>query len=247
MSSPAACRSAGELTLREQLERGLLTTYFLGHIAAMCGTAPQSRETPAVVDAPASRTPLQASTTAAGADRLPLLRTRPRQPGVRALSVPSWWECDVRCEGRQNSAGSAQRCPITGAGGSLLTASDPATGVAGSAAVGYRDQPSSRASPGKIRFTFLIVPPCATESDTHGWSTADQDPQLQLDTLSAANCLKTYTDTATGTKADRPQWNACLADLRRGDTFSMDDLPYHRQRARPPRSAPPFPGRHRRS
>jgi len=51
--------------------------------------------------------------------------------------------------------------------------------------------------------------------------TADQDPQLQLDALSAANCLKTYTytDTATGTKADRPQWNACLADLRRGDTL----------------------------
>jgi len=47
--------------------------------------------------------------------------------------------------------------------------------------------------------------------------TADQDPQLQLDALSAANCLKTYTD--TGTKADRPQWNACLADLRRGDTL----------------------------
>ncbi len=48
---------------------------------------------------------------------------------------------------------------------------------------------------------------------------ADQDPQLQLDALSVADCLKTYTDTATGTKADRPQWNACLADLRRGDTL----------------------------
>jgi hypothetical protein len=45
-------------------------------------------------------------------------------------------------------------------------------------------------------------------------STADQDSQLQLDALSAADCLKTHTDTATGTKADRPQWNACLADLR---------------------------------
>jgi len=33
------------------------------------------------------------------------------------------------------------------------------------------------------------------------------------------DCLKVYTDTATGTKADRPQWNACLADLRRGDTL----------------------------
>jgi len=50
-------------------------------------------------------------------------------------------------------------------------------------------------------------------------STAAQDPRMQLDALSAENCLKTYTDTATGTKADRPQWNACLADLRPGDTL----------------------------
>jgi len=33
------------------------------------------------------------------------------------------------------------------------------------------------------------------------------------------DCLKIYTDTASGTKADRPQWNACLADLRPGDTL----------------------------
>ncbi|WP_432830533.1 recombinase family protein [Dactylosporangium sp. CA-092794] len=50
-------------------------------------------------------------------------------------------------------------------------------------------------------------------------STADQDPQLQLDALAAEGCLKIYTDNATGTKADRPQWNACLADLRPGDTL----------------------------
>jgi DNA invertase Pin-like site-specific DNA recombinase len=50
-------------------------------------------------------------------------------------------------------------------------------------------------------------------------STADQDPQLQLDALAAENCLKIYTDKATGTKADRPQWNACLADLHPGDTL----------------------------
>ncbi len=50
-------------------------------------------------------------------------------------------------------------------------------------------------------------------------STADQDPRMQLDALSAENCLKTYTDTATGTKADRPQWNVCLVDLRPGDTL----------------------------
>jgi DNA invertase Pin-like site-specific DNA recombinase len=48
-------------------------------------------------------------------------------------------------------------------------------------------------------------------------STADQDPRLQLDALAAEDCLKVFTDTATGTKADRPQWNACLAELRPGD------------------------------
>ncbi|WP_193045347.1 recombinase family protein [Mycolicibacterium baixiangningiae] len=51
-------------------------------------------------------------------------------------------------------------------------------------------------------------------------STADQNPQLQLDALDGgAGCLKVYTDHASGTKADRPQWNACLADLRSGDTL----------------------------
>jgi len=50
-------------------------------------------------------------------------------------------------------------------------------------------------------------------------STADQDPQLQLDALALENCLKVYSDIATGTKADRPQWNACLNDLRPGDTL----------------------------
>ena len=50
-------------------------------------------------------------------------------------------------------------------------------------------------------------------------STADQNPQLQLDALAAEDCLKTYIDTATGTKTDRPQWQACLDDLRPGDTL----------------------------
>jgi len=50
-------------------------------------------------------------------------------------------------------------------------------------------------------------------------SITDQDPQLQLDALAAEDCLKTYTDTAPGTKADRPEWNRCLADLRPGDTL----------------------------
>lgn len=39
-------------------------------------------------------------------------------------------------------------------------------------------------------------------------STTDQDPQLQLDALNAEGCLKIYKDTATGTKADRPEWSA---------------------------------------
>jgi DNA invertase Pin-like site-specific DNA recombinase len=37
--------------------------------------------------------------------------------------------------------------------------------------------------------------------------------------LAAEGCLKTYVDTATGTKADRPRWTACLDDLRPGDTL----------------------------
>jgi len=50
-------------------------------------------------------------------------------------------------------------------------------------------------------------------------STADQDPRLQLDALTAEGCLKIYTDTATGTTSDRPEWTACLADLRPDDTL----------------------------
>ena len=49
--------------------------------------------------------------------------------------------------------------------------------------------------------------------------TADQDPQLQLDALTAAGCLKIHKAVATGTKADRTQWQACLDDLRPGDTL----------------------------
>ncbi len=50
-------------------------------------------------------------------------------------------------------------------------------------------------------------------------SSADQNPQLQLDALALQDCLKIYTDRASGTKADRPQWTACLADLRPDDTL----------------------------
>ncbi|WP_427018177.1 recombinase family protein (plasmid) [Pseudarthrobacter sp. P1] len=50
-------------------------------------------------------------------------------------------------------------------------------------------------------------------------STADQNPRAQLDALAGEGCLKVYTDHASGTKADRPQWQACLADLRPADTL----------------------------
>ncbi len=42
---------------------------------------------------------------------------------------------------------------------------------------------------------------------------------MQLDALALEGCLKIYTDTSTGTKADRPQWNLCLKDLRPDDTL----------------------------
>jgi DNA invertase Pin-like site-specific DNA recombinase len=50
-------------------------------------------------------------------------------------------------------------------------------------------------------------------------STADQDPQLQLDALTAEGCWKIYTDIATGTRAERPEWTRCLDNLRPGDTL----------------------------
>jgi len=46
-----------------------------------------------------------------------------------------------------------------------------------------------------------------------------QNPQLQLDALATEDCLGVYTDRASGTTADRAQWNLCLADLRAGDTL----------------------------
>jgi DNA invertase Pin-like site-specific DNA recombinase len=57
---------------------------------------------------------------------------------------------------------------------------------------------------------------CVAVGDRIGYarvSTADQDPQLQLDALSAADCLKTYTDTATGTtvRSGTRVWPTCAA------------------------------------
>lgn len=50
-------------------------------------------------------------------------------------------------------------------------------------------------------------------------STADQDPALQLDALTAAGCFRTFTDTASGADQSRPQLSEVLDHLRPGDTL----------------------------
>ena len=50
-------------------------------------------------------------------------------------------------------------------------------------------------------------------------STLDQNPDLQLDALSAAGCGKIFTDKASGAKSDRPELTSALEYLRAGDTL----------------------------
>lgn len=50
-------------------------------------------------------------------------------------------------------------------------------------------------------------------------SKVDQDPQLQLDALDAAGCDDTYIDKASGLREDRPEFLACMRNLRQGDTL----------------------------
>ena len=50
-------------------------------------------------------------------------------------------------------------------------------------------------------------------------STADQNPDLQLDELRAAGCYSVWADSASGTLDRRPQLDAVLAALRPGDTL----------------------------
>jgi len=52
-------------------------------------------------------------------------------------------------------------------------------------------------------------------------STAGQDAAMQHDALSAAGCWRTWTDVASGAKADRPQLAEALASLRPGDTLCV--------------------------
>ncbi len=48
-------------------------------------------------------------------------------------------------------------------------------------------------------------------------STTEQDPQLQLDALTAAGCARIFTESASGVKTSRPELDAALDYLREGD------------------------------
>lgn len=50
-------------------------------------------------------------------------------------------------------------------------------------------------------------------------STSDQDPQLQLDALTAAGCFRVWVDHASGARAQRPELAGVLDHLREGDTL----------------------------
>jgi DNA invertase Pin-like site-specific DNA recombinase len=50
-------------------------------------------------------------------------------------------------------------------------------------------------------------------------STQDQNPQLQLDALAAAQCEQVFQEKATGKFRDRPELTACLRTLRKGDNL----------------------------
>jgi DNA invertase Pin-like site-specific DNA recombinase len=52
-------------------------------------------------------------------------------------------------------------------------------------------------------------------------STEDQDPQLQLDALASVGCLRVYTDTASGSLANRPELDRMLDQLRPGDVVHV--------------------------
>lgn len=50
-------------------------------------------------------------------------------------------------------------------------------------------------------------------------STQDQDPALQLDALKAAGCEKVFVEKASGAQRDRPDLEAALNYMRKGDTL----------------------------
>lgn len=55
-------------------------------------------------------------------------------------------------------------------------------------------------------------------------STRSQRDDSQLDALRAAGCERIWADTASGMLARRPEWDACLDHLRRGDELAVTRL-----------------------
>lgn len=56
-------------------------------------------------------------------------------------------------------------------------------------------------------------------------STSDQTLERQLDELRAHGCDRIFAETASGKRsAHRPEWDACLAHLRAGDTLVVGEL-----------------------
>lgn len=55
-------------------------------------------------------------------------------------------------------------------------------------------------------------------------STLHQELEAQIQALEKEGCDKIYTDTFTGTKTDRPQFNILLKELKKGDTLVVTKL-----------------------
>lgn len=55
-------------------------------------------------------------------------------------------------------------------------------------------------------------------------STKSQSTHEQVERLRAAGCERVFADTASGTKASRPQWDECRRYLRRGDALVITKL-----------------------
>ena len=63
---------------------------------------------------------------------------------------------------------------------------------------------------------------CVVMSEFLGYarvSTAEQTAMLQEDALRAAGCQRIWSDTASGTRTDRPQLAAVFDHMRAGDTL----------------------------
>ena len=61
-------------------------------------------------------------------------------------------------------------------------------------------------------------------------STADQNPELQLDALKGAGCSRVFVEKASGAKLNRAELSAAIDCLRPGDTLMVWKLDLLRHR-----------------